>query len=112
MITRTLNQIIVKLGLAKSKCDLPKTVICEDFPLEFEKDTVYIRGYKKYLYTAAFMCPCNMSHKVFLNLQNDEHPCWSVIFHINGTVTLNPSIWHKNLCCKHFFIRKGKIIFV
>lgn len=109
---RLINQIVVKAGLAKSKCRFPMTLFCSDFPDELAKDTIYVMGSGKYLYSVAFVCPCNMGHIVQLSLHQDEHPYWNVQFHINGTVTLKPSIWYKNGCRSHYFVKRGLVLHV
>lgn len=110
-LTKHINQFVVKLGLANSNCDYPKTIVCNEFPSDnFAEDTIYILGEKNYLYTAAFTCACRNGHIAYLNLHQDEHPFWKVKFHLNGTVTINPSIWYKKGCRSHYFIHKGKII--
>ncbi len=52
------------------------------------------------------MCPgCPDAH---VHLTPKERP-WDVIEHEDGTITVNPSIWHKDDCNAHFFIKKNKI---
>jgi hypothetical protein len=44
-----------------------------------------------------------------MNLLRDERPCWNVIYHENGTVTLHPSVWRKKDCGSHFWFRRGRV---
>ena len=37
---------------------------------------------------------------------------WSVTQHEDGTLTVSPSIWHKEKCNAHFFIERNKIRWV
>ncbi|MDP9316781.1 MAG: DUF6527 family protein [Chloroflexota bacterium] len=55
------------------------------------------------------LCPCGCKRTLHMNLIPDEHPCWHLMQHEDGTATLHPSVWRKTDCRSHFVFRHGRV---
>jgi hypothetical protein len=84
----------------------------EELPDCLEAGKIYLLGEAEYLWSAVMVCPCGCNATLHMNLQPDAKPLWSAIEHRDGTLTLHPSVWRKVGCRSHFFVRKGRIIWV
>lgn len=80
--------------------DLPENVI---------NKTIYIVGNKEYPWLIAFKCPCGCQALIQLNLLKEATPCWSFRFNKKRKIDILPSVWRKQSCGSHFFVRKSKI---
>jgi len=60
----------------------------------------------------AFKCPCGCNNTIFLNLLLDAKPRWKYCITKRGNISISPSIWRKTGCRSHFYILKGRIIWV
>lgn len=56
---------------------------------------------------AQFLCPCGCNEVILLNMNAGRHPCWSIEFDILRRPTFRPSIWQKEGCMSHYWIRSG-----
>ncbi|MBL4890304.1 MAG: hypothetical protein JKX91_00450 [Rhizobiaceae bacterium] len=81
----------------------------EYLPEMLNKGCLYIVSEDGYFEQAALVCPCGCNSILHLNLIADEHPCWTVTTHGDGTSTLHPSVWRKVGCESHFWFRNGEI---
>ena len=81
----------------------------DDFPDTLIPTYVYLAGEKGNLWAAAMMCPCGCGEVIELNLLKQARPCWSVREHLDGSVSVQPSIWRQKGCRSHFFVRNGRI---
>ena len=88
-----------------------KTFLVSELPDILEPNTVYVIGEEGYKWCAALLCPCGCNKMLQMNLLTG-HPRWHLTEHWNGTVTLHPSVWRKKECCSHFYLRRGRIIWV
>jgi hypothetical protein len=70
---------------------------------------LYVVGHGEHAWEAAMRCPKGCGRTLSLNLLSSEHPCWKLEEHPDGTATLSPSIWRKQGCGCHFFLRRGRI---
>ncbi|MGM9773992.1 MAG: DUF6527 family protein [Candidatus Egerieousia sp.] len=50
-----------------------------------------------------------LTTKVELNLNKESSPSWTLKWHVFGTISFSPSIWRKNGCRSHFFLKKSLI---
>ncbi|WP_246510696.1 DUF6527 family protein [Bradyrhizobium glycinis] len=57
-------------------------------------------------------CPEGCGRTLSMNLLPGAHPCWTLQEHPDGTGSLTPSVWRKEGCGCHFFLRRGKIEWV
>ncbi|MHA6933590.1 DUF6527 family protein [Ralstonia pseudosolanacearum] len=60
----------------------------------------------------AMRCPCGCGQRVELPLLEEVSPHWRLSVDKKGRPTLSPSIWLRDGCCSHFFVRGGKIVWV
>lgn len=86
-----------------------KTIYVEDLPGTLNRKTLYIIKEDGYVEHATLVCPCGCEALLHMNLIPDEHPCWQVLNHRNGTTSLKPSVWRKIDCKSHFFFTRGRI---
>ena len=61
-------------------------------------------------WSVGFVCPCGCHRKIELLLIRDASPHWQMTIDPKGRPTLTPSVWLKDGCRSHFWVRKGKII--
>ncbi len=74
----------------------------DSLPNKLKDEIIYIEGD----WTAAFVCPCGCKQTIELNLVDDVRPVWKV----GNDTSISPSIWKRDGCKSHFFIKKGKVI--
>src|SRR6266702_5461468 len=77
-----------------------------DYPKEF---TLYLIGCPQ-AWSAALLCPCGCQEMIHISLLANDSPSWSIRINRQNEPTLEPSIWRKDGCLSHFFIRRGRII--
>ena len=94
-------------GIIKTKLCRFKRVTY--FPDRYESSIVYVMGESGHLWAAAMLCPCGCGDVIELNLAKNIRPCWRVIKHVDGLVTISPSVRRTIGCRSHFFVRHGKI---
>src|SRR5438128_225951 len=84
----------------------------EDCPEVTARGVLYVIGHSHYVWEAAMRCPKGCSRTLSVNLLPQDHPCWKLEEHSDGTPTLSPSVWRKTGCGCHFFLRRGRIEWV
>lgn len=89
-----------------------ETIYLDELPDKLKKDVVYLIGENGYLWSAALLCPCGCQAVIQLNLLSDAKPYWRVEEHLDGTVSLAPSVWSRQGCDSHYFVRCGFIKWV
>jgi Family of unknown function (DUF6527) len=87
-----------------------RNVHVDEFPDSFEPSKLYLAGENGYLWAAALLCPCGCGDLIELNLLKKARPCWSVQEHPDGFPTLMPSVWRREGCRSHFYLRRGHIV--
>jgi hypothetical protein len=94
-----------------SKFSSPYTVkVVEDYlPREMEKKVLYIVVDDGYMEQAAMICPCGCRKILQMNMLPDERPCWRLKKNIDGSHSLNPSIWRKKDCFSHFWFKNNRV---
>lgn len=55
-------------------------------------------------------CPCGCGQPVELPLIPEARPRWTLRVDKDGHPTLVPSVWMREGCRAHFFIRNGKVV--
>ena len=55
-------------------------------------------------------CPCGCGERLELMLLKEVRPRWDARFDASGHVTLHPSVWLKQGCRSHFWLRDGRVI--
>ncbi len=70
----------------------------EEMPDELATNTVYVAGQGDYNWFVAMICPCGCKETLFMNLQGNVRPKWTLTVHGNNTVSLYPSVWRQVGC--------------
>jgi len=60
-------------------------------------------------WSVAMRCPCGCGQKVELALIREAKPRWSLRNDLGNHPTLSPSVWLREGCRSHFFVRAGRI---
>ena len=77
---------------------------------EILPNVVVIVGHKDLPKWALMQCPCGCGELLTLSLMKNFRPYWNYKIDKWNRITLSPSIWKKDGCRSHFFIKKGKVI--
>ena len=99
--------VLAKLGWGWSTAYRAMRV--DEFPESLRPQTVYLAGDPGHLWGAALACPCGCGDTIELNLLPQVRPCWAAEVHPDRSITLMPSVWRRNGCKSHFFVRRGKV---
>jgi len=81
----------------------------EHLPSVLAKRTLYVVSEDGYEELAAMLCPCGCRQVLHMNLLGDERPRWRVRRHLDGTTSLEPSIWRKKDCRSHLWFKRGRV---
>lgn len=54
-------------------------------------------------------CPCGCGRKIELLVIKEAKPRWDLKVNAAGRPTLTPSVWLRDGCMSHFWIRNGKV---
>lgn len=65
------------------------------------------KGYCKWVYIA---CPCGCGEVLNLSLMKSHEPHWNLKIDNQSRPSLYPSVWKKDGCNSHFWIKEGKIV--
>jgi hypothetical protein len=57
---------------------------------------------------AVFNCPCGRGHRLVVNLSTSRRPHWTVSVR-KGLASMWPSLWLKQQCRSHFWIRRNRV---
>lgn len=79
----------------------------ESIPENLHPGLLYIEGRAGEYWFASLLCPCGCMQEININLDKNEAPCWKL--GKSKLSDLSPSIWKKNGCKSHFFLKKGLI---
>jgi hypothetical protein len=55
-------------------------------------------------------CPCGCGQRLEMMLLKEVKPRWDVFVDRRGRVSLHPSVWLRQGCKSHFWVRSGKIV--
>ena len=80
----------------------------EDLPETLREGRLYVAGEAGYEWATALVCPCGCGDVIHLNLLSRARPCWT-FSEKDGKVGLEPSVWRRQGCRSHFFLRRGEI---
>ena len=86
-------------------------VFSEDNPTpdKIPDNKIFIVGGKGYVKWAYIKCPCGCGEILTLSLMKKHKPSWSIKIDRLNRLTLYPSVWKKDGCKSHFWIRKGQV---
>ena len=88
-----------------------QTIYTENVPETVEEWVLYIIGDKESYWCIKLKCPCGCGEEIQLSLLPGK-PIWNFNVHWNGSVTVAPSVWRSKGCLSHFFIVRGKVVWV
>ena len=57
-------------------------------------------------------CPCGCGQRVELPLLAEATPRWKIYVDAQNRPTLQPSVWLRDGCRSHYFVREGKVVWV
>ncbi len=86
-----------------------QAVRVEDLPDRLQKHRVYLIGENDQVWQVAMLCPCGCAAVIQLCVLPESRPNWTVTTHIDGKLSLHPSVWRTTGCRSHFFLRAGRI---
>jgi Family of unknown function (DUF6527) len=84
----------------------------EDVPDLLKLGTLYIINNNNFPWQVAMLCPCGCKKILHMNLMKDHNPRWRFKIDNKNKISLHPSIWRTVGCKSHFFVKKGKILWV
>jgi len=61
-------------------------------------------------WSAGLRCPCGCGQRLEMLLLKDVKPRWDISVNQRGHVSLHPSVWVREGCKSHFWVRAGKIV--
>lgn len=61
-------------------------------------------------WSVGLRCPCGCGQRLEMMLLKEVKPRWDISVDRRGHVTLHPSVWVREGCKSHFWVRSGKII--
>jgi hypothetical protein len=109
----TFNQLI-RDALWTPKVFRYKVEIIADNPNPdlLKDDIVYVVGKDPYVKWAYLKCPSKCGDIIMLSLIKANRPSWVIKQDKIGRPTISPSIRKLDGCKSHFWIKKGKLIWV
>jgi hypothetical protein len=81
----------------------------DDEPKRPSPRTVYVIRDAGKDWAAVMTCPGGCGQALHMNLILDSKPVWKLTEHPGGTLSLSPSVWRRQGCGCHFWIRYGRI---
>jgi hypothetical protein len=87
------------------------TVMSPDIPSpeSIQAGSMIIVGGDNFTKWAYFKCPCGCGDVLSLSLMNSVKPNWWLEIDDKGLPTIYPSVWKKDGCESHFWIKKGRV---
>ncbi|WP_421738011.1 DUF6527 family protein [Caulobacter sp.] len=61
------------------------------------------------LWSAGMVCPCGCGRRLEVMLLEGVKPRWDLRLNPRGLPTLHPSVWVKDGCQSHFWLRDGLV---
>lgn len=86
-----------------------RAVDAPDMPGVLTPGVVYLVGEGGHHWCVALRCPCGCGATIQLGMLREARPCWSATVHVDGTVSLMPSVWRRVGCRSHFVLERGHI---
>jgi hypothetical protein len=96
-------------GLLRKRPRPVKAEYVPDVPDNLKKDRIYIIGEDGVWWCVAMRCPCGCGDTIQLSLLPDSRPRWTLVDHVDGTVSLHPSVSRIVGCKSHFFLKRGEV---
>lgn len=83
-----------------------------DLPEELEHGVIYLVGEAGFNWKVGLLCPCGCQGVIQLNLVPPGPPLWRARQYRDRTLTLSPSVWRNVGCYSHFWVRRGRVLWV
>lgn len=83
-----------------------------DLPERLESSVIYLLGEGGHNWQVGLLCPCGCGGVIQLNLVPPGPPLWRARQYHDGSLTISPSIWRSIGCYSHFWIRRGRVLWV
>jgi len=84
----------------------------EDVPDELRPDILYIISNDDFYWQVLMLCPCGCKKALHMNLMKGNNPSWKYEIDKKKRISLHPSVNRTFGCKSHFFLRKGRIVWV
>jgi hypothetical protein len=113
VVSQVFSRIWKRLNALATRCDRTPPLLLirtEGLPERLSPAHLYVVGERGEDWFAAMSCPCGCGAKIDLNLVPPGRPCWALTVHVDGSPTLSPSVWRRDDCGAHFFVRRGRIV--
>jgi Family of unknown function (DUF6527) len=81
-----------------------------EVPDDIGKDVYIVRRARRNIWVV-FMCPCDKSHRLTVNLSASRKPYWRAKTK-QGNFSLSPSIWLDDDCYSHFWVDNHRVVWV
>jgi uncharacterized protein DUF6527 len=86
-----------------------RIAVVEELPSKLHRRTLYVVAERGLQMQASMVCPEGCGTIINLNLLPDDHPVWRLSVDSLQRPTLHPSIWRREGCGAHFFLRAGRL---
>ncbi|RNF77480.1 hypothetical protein EFK07_30585 [Pseudomonas putida] len=63
-------------------------------------------------WSVGMKCPCGCGRTIELLVIQEAKPRWDITVDADGLPSLNPSVWLTSGCKSHFWLRRGKVVWV
>lgn len=108
---RALRSALRRLFRRATRPDFVTRVVA-DLPDRFQAGVIYLVGEGGYAWQVGLLCPCGCGGVIQLNLVPPGPPLWRVRQYQDGSLTMSPSIWRNVGCYSHFWLRRGRVLWV
>ena len=61
-------------------------------------------------WSVGMRCPCGCGQRLEMMVLKEVKPRWDIAVDAQGRVSLHPSVWLREGCKSHFWVRSGKIV--
>lgn len=61
-------------------------------------------------WSVGLRCPCGCGQRLEMMLLKEVKPRWDISVDQKGRVSLHPSVWLREGCKSHFWVKGGKVI--
>lgn len=89
-----------------------KAVHTHTMPDQLDPRKVYLIGQPSSPWLAVMLCPGGCGSTLHMNLRKSQRPCWVVSINEKNCASFHPSLWKKDGCQCHFFLRNGVVQWV
>lgn len=101
LITTTLDNLFTRSTLIIEGDSLPNKMPMRSIVVTMEDEEVWCAGFK---------CPCGCCRIIELPIIQEAKPRWDLKINSKNQISLHPSVFLKNGCKSHFWVKNGKVI--